>query len=562
MKNIFHVLLVLLLSACAASPGREQGNSTPPGWAVASASPLATKAGMEMLSRGGNAFDAAVAVTAALAVVEPYSSGLGGGGFWLIHREKDGYETMIDGRETTPLKGSKDMYLDKKGDVIPDLSMNGALAAGIPGVPAAIVHLSKKYGKLSLKEQLAPAIRYAKEGFEVDSRYIRRARFRKNILAKFPDSKRIFLVDGEVPPEGSVIKQPDLAVTLEAIAKKGRDGFYKGAVARQLIRGVNSAGGIWTQEDLDKYNVVERKPIYGEYNGMKITSASPPSSGGIALVEMFNVLSGFDLEKSDAVTRKHLIIEAMRRAYRDRAIYLGDPKFVKMPVDMLTSPFYAAGLRASIRKDTIIPSKMLPGIPPDKEGFHTTHFSVLDADGNRVSATVTINYPFGSALVVPGTGVLLNDEMDDFSAKPGVPNAYGLVGAKANAIAPGKRPLSSMTPTFLETKNRLAILGTPGGSRIITMVMIGALDFLAGNGPESWVSKGRYHHQYLPDLVQYEKDALTAKEIRGLEAMGYKLKQIPWRYGNMQAILWDKKNNIISAASDPRGVGSAQTNIK
>ena len=559
VKKVLLVLFVVFVAGCSSSPKKEGGIQTPPAAAVASAHPLATKAGMEMIAKGGNAFDAAVAVTAALAVVEPYSSGIGGGGFWLIHRERDSYQTMIDGRETTPMKGHRDMYLDEKGNVIPGLSMNGPLSAGIPGVPAAMAHMAKKYGTLSMADLLAPAIRYAKEGFEVDQHYINLANFRKKVIAESPDAKRIFLLDGEVPPIGHVIKQPDLAVTLEAMAKNGRDGFYKGPIARQLIRGVNSAGGIWTQEDFDKYKIVEREPIRGSYKGMKITSAAPPSSGGIALVEIFNILAGFDFENADPVTQKHLLVEAMRRAYRDRAEYLGDTDFVKVPVAKLTSPLYADGLRASIRTDRATESASLPGIEPKEESFHTTHFSVLDADGNRVSATVTINYPFGSGFVPPGTGVLLNDEMDDFSAKPGVPNAYGLVGAEANAIAPGKRPLSSMSPSFLETDKGLAIIGTPGGSRIITMVLLGALDFYKGNSPTSWVSKGRIHHQYLPDHIQYEEGALKDKEIEALKALGHQLKQTRWRYGNMQAILWDKKNNVVSAASDPRGVGSAET---
>lgn len=562
MKKILLVLFVSLVAACASSPKKTVDHSAPPASAVASAHPLATKAGMEIINKGGNAFDAAVAVTAALAVVEPYSSGLGGGGFWLIHRAKDNMQTMIDGRETTPQKGHRDMYLDEKGNVVPGLSMNGPLSAGIPGVPAAMAHLAEKYGTLSMKDLLAPAIRYAKEGFEVDQHYINLAKFRQDVIAGYPDAKRIFLVDGEVPPVGHVIKQPDLAVTLESIAERGRDGFYKGPIARQLIRGVNSAGGIWTQEDFDQYKIIEREPIRGEYNGMKITSAAPPSSGGVALVEIFNILSGFDLKNVDAVTRKHLIVEAMRRAYRDRAEYLGDTDFVKVPVAKLINPLYADGLRASIRHDKAMPSANLPGIEPKDEGFHTTHFSVLDSDGNRVSATVTINYPFGSGFVAPGTGVLLNDEMDDFSAKPGVPNAYGLVGAEANAIAPGKRPLSSMSPSFLETDKGIAIIGTPGGSRIITMVLLGALDFLEGNSPSSWVGLGRFHHQYLPDYIQYEEGALKDEEISELKALGHELKQTRWRYGNMQAILWDKKNNIVSAASDPRGVGSAEIRTK
>jgi len=562
----FGIILVssLLLFACASSPQKSLNTATPPAAAIASAHPLATKAGMKILAQGGNAFDAAVAVTAALAVVEPYSSGLGGGGFWLVHRAKDGFQTMIDGRETTPAAGHRDMYLDEEGNVIPGLSMNGPLSAGIPGVPAAMAHLADKYGNLPLNKTLASAIRYAEEGFEVDDHYRRLANFRKDVLNKSPESRRLFLDDGKVPAKGFVIKQPDLANTLKMIAKNGRDGFYKGPVARQLVRGIKSAGGIFTEADLASYQIIERKPITGEYHGVKITSAAPPSSGGIALVEMLNILSAYPLdneEKIDKATRKHLIVEAMRRAYRDRAIYLGDPDFVDVPVDLLTDQVYAAGLRASLRLDKATKSENLPGIEASKEGFHTTHFSVLDTQGNRVSATVTVNYPFGSGFTVPGTGVLLNDEMDDFSAKPGVPNAYGLVGAEANAIAPNKRPLSSMTPSFLETENGVAIIGTPGGSRIITMVLLAALDFIDGNTPDSWVGLGRFHHQYLPDVVQYEEGALTKSEKRKLEDLGHTLKKTSWRYGNMQAILWNKKTGVVSAASDPRGVGAAQTRI-
>ena len=562
MKRFAVILLSsLLLVACASSPSKKSSGVSPSASAVASAHPLATQAGMKIMAEGGNAFDAAVAVTAALAVVEPYSSGLGGGGFWLIHRASDGFQTMIDGRETMPAAGHRDMYLDKNGDVIPGLSMNGPLSAGIPGVPAAISHMAEKYGKLPLSKTLAPAIRYAEEGFEVDEYYQRLAKFRKDVLNASAESRRIFLDNGEIPKVGYVIKQPDLANTLKSLAKKGRDGFYKGPVARQLVRGVKSAGGIFTEADLANYKIVERTPVTGEYLGVKITSAAPPSSGGIALVEMLNILSAYKLDELDKVTRKHLIVEAMRRAYRDRAIYLGDPDFVKVPQEKLTNPLYAAGLRASLRLDKATKSANLPGIESTKEGFHTTHFSVLDTQGNRVSATVTVNYPFGSGFTAPGTGILLNDEMDDFSAKPGVPNAYGLVGAEANAIAANKRPLSSMTPTFLETKDSVAILGTPGGSRIITMVLLGALDYVEGNTPDSWVSLGRFHHQYLPDAIQYEEGALSKNEISKLKKMGHSLKKTGWRYGNMQAILWNKKTDVVSAASDPRGVGAAQTRI-
>lgn len=564
MKYFLIIFSLIFFISCASQQKSPSSNlaTSPPADAVASAHPLATTAGMEILAQGGNAFDAAVAVTAALAVVEPYSSGLGGGGFWLIHRADDGFQTMIDGREKTPSAGFKDMYLDKDGNIIPGMSMDGPLSAGIPGVPAAIAHLAKKYGKLPLSKSLALAIQYAKDGFAVDDYYRRLAGFRKNTIKQWPDGKALFLKDGDVPPNGHIIKQPDLGKTLEVLAKQGRDGFYKGTIARQLVRGVTSAGGIWTLEDLDNYKIVERKPIVGNYRGVKITSAAPPSSGGIALMQMLNILSNYPINEMNSGNRKHLIVEAMRRAYRDRAIYLGDPDFVKVPAEKLLSQEYAAGLRASIRLDKATASASLPGIESKEESFHTTHFSVLDSEGNRVSATVTINYPFGSGFVAPGTGVLLNDEMDDFSAKPGVPNAYGLVGAEANAIAANKRPLSSMTPTFLESDNALAILGTPGGSRIITMVLLGSLDFMAGNTPDSWVALPRFHHQYLPDKIQFEKDALSESDQKILSDMGHKLKKLSGTYGNMQGIMWNKKTNIVSAASDPRGVGEAKTRVK
>ncbi|KAG1682861.1 Glutathione hydrolase proenzyme [Nymphon striatum] len=331
--------------------------------------------------------------------------------------------------------------------------------------------------------------------------------------------------------------------------------FTKGKVAKQLVESVRKAGGIWTEQDLEEYQVIEREPVKFSYKDKTIVSASPPSSGGIALATMMNILSGYKLESLDKATRTHLIVEAMRRAYRDRAEYLGDPDFINIP-SRLTHSIYADGLRASIRKDRAMPSSQLPGRTDSSSGFHTTHFSILDKDGNRVSATLSVNYPFGSGYVAEGTGVLLNDEMDDFSAKPGVPNVYGLVGAKANAIKPGKRPLSSMSPTFVESKDGVAILGTPGGSRIITMVLLGILESENSNNPENWVSLPRFHHQYLPDHIEFEKGAFSDDETKVLEDMGHKLKQVS-EYGNMQAIFWDHKQNRVEAASDPRGVGAA-----
>lgn len=547
-----YILIVILLwssATLAAAPGKN---------AIASAHPIATRAGFEILDQGGNAFDAAVAVAATLAVVEPASSGLGGGGFFLLHRAKDGYQTMLDARERAPFAAHRDMYLDAEGNVIPNLSVDGPLAAGIPGLPAALVHLAKRYGKLPLTRSLAPAIRAARAGFAIDDQYRSLATFRLEALRRDPASAAIFLAQNEVPAAGHLIKQPDLAATLETLAAKGADGFYRGPVAERLVDGVRAKGGIWTRQDLLDYRVIERKPVYGEYHGIRITSAAPPSSGGIALVTMFNILAGYELNQLPELSRTHLIIEAMRRAYRDRAIYLGDPDFVNVPLERLTHPLYAAGLRASIHPEKATPSSQLPGIALEQTGNDTTHFSILDAAGNRVAATLSINFPFGAAFVPPGTGVLLNDEMDDFSAKPGVPNLYGLVGSEANAIAPGKRPLSSMSPTFVETTDSLAILGTPGGSRIITMVLLGALEFTVGTAPQQWVSSGRFHHQYLPDQIQFEPGALSPELQTELQTLGHNLKPLNDHYGNMQAILWDKHQGIVDAASDPRGGGLAE----
>lgn len=554
-----HGALLLWVSLFCVAPvlANTAGENRPTAAAIASAHPLATNAGFEILTRGGNAFDAAVAVSAALAVVEPYSSGIGGGGFWLLHRASDGFETMIDGRERAPRAATRDMFLDAKGDIVPKLSMDGALAAGIPGEPAALVHLAERYGRLPLRVSLAPAIRYARDGFPVDAVYRRQAEFRAPALRRSAAAAGIYLLNEAAPPEGYVIRQPELAQTLQALARDGHAGFYSGPIARRLVDGVRRAGGIWTLNDLKDYRVVEREPLRGHYRGIRITTAAPPSSGGVALLTMLNILDGYDLATLDETARIHVIVEAMRRAYRDRADYLGDPDFVRMPTTRLIDPQYADALRASIRLDHATPSAALPAAQPTADGPHTTHFSILDQDGNRVAATLSINYPFGAALVVPGTGVLLNDEMDDFSAKPGAPNAYGLVGADANAIAPGKRMLSSMTPTFLETDERVALLGTPGGSRIISMVLLGVLEFADGKGPRDWVARPRFHHQYLPDVIQFESAAIDALVQEDLRERGHTLSEQERPYGNMQAVQWNKRSGQVDAASDPRGVGTA-----
>lgn len=510
-----------------------------------------------MFDQGGNAFDAAVAVSAALAVVEPYSSGVGGGGFWLLHQAKDGKQIMIDGRERAPLAATANMYLDKKGDFDQKKAINGPLSAGIPGMPAAIVYLAKHYGKLPLKTSLGPAIRYARDGFVVGQQYLKMIAFRFPVINNYAASAKIFLQGIELSNSDFRLVQKDLAGTLEQVALHGKAGFYSGPVAEALVKGTREAGGIWTLEDLQKYRVVERDPIRSQYRGIQVTSASPPSSGGIVLAEALNILSGFDLPKVNKVDRKHLVIEAMRRAYLDRARYLGDPDFVSMPIDQLTAKSYSDRLRSGIRLNQAgFETNQAHGQnKPEAEGQDTTHFSIIDRQGNRVAATLSINYPFGSCFVPPSTGVLLNDEMDDFVSHHTSGNVYGLVGGKANSIEPGKRMLSSMTPTFLEDENRVAIVGTPGGSRIISMVLLAVLDFAEGNSVDSWVSVPRYHHQYKPDLIQYEKDGLTADEIEALQKKGHRFKALHRHYGDMQAISWDKKNNKVTAASDPRREG-------
>ncbi|MEE9350747.1 MAG: gamma-glutamyltransferase, partial [Thiotrichaceae bacterium] len=362
----------------------------------------------------------------------------------------------------------------------------------------------------------------------------------------------------DIPELGTLIKQPNLAHTLELIAEKGRAGFYQGEVAEKLVEGVHKAGGIWTIDDLKNYQVKLREPVQAYYKGMTITSAALPSSGGIVLSEIFNMLSGYALHKLDEGTRIHLITEAMRRGYRDRAEYMGDSDFVDVPVKLLTDPDYAKGLRQSIRKDKATPSNTLAPTWRDQyKGTDTTHFSIIDKEGNRVAATLSINYPFGSCFIPEGTGVLLNDEMDDFSSKPGAPNGYGLVGAKANAIEPGKRMLSSMSPTFLETDDRLAVIGTPGGSRIITMVLLGSLGFYEGKAADEIVNLPRYHHQYLPDHIQYEKGSLATEMVKSLENRGHQTSENDGVWGNMHIVIKDKKSGVISAASDQRGIGKA-----
>lgn len=550
MTDLLHRCALLL--AFAAALAVQAAEAPRPGQAaIASAHPLATKAGLEVIAAGGNAFDAAVAVAAALGVVEPFSSGLGGGGLYLLHRQSDGKQVMLDARERAPRAATADMYLDDKGEVITAKVREGALAAAIPGNPAGLVALAKDYGRLPLAKSLAPAVALARDGYAVDERMSVLTERNVEKLKRYGEGARVWLIDGRAPRPGERIKVPDLARTLESIAADGGESFYRGKLAQKLVTGVQKRGGIWTLRDLADYKVVERAPLIGHYQGFRVVTAPPPSSGGITVIETLNVLAGYDLAKAPADLRAHLIVEAWRRAYRDRAEFLGDPDFVQVPVARLLDPMYAAGLRATIRHDRATPSELLPIAQPQREGTSTTHFSVIDADGNRVAGTQTINFRYGSGVMPEGTGVVLNDEMDDFSAKTGVPNGFGLVSTEVNAVAPGKRPLSSMAPTFVEGPTGIAILGTPGGSRICSMVVLGVLDRVAGGDAESMVRVPRFHHQFLPDELQYEPGGLEPAVVDALKARGHKTREGSRRYGNMNVVTW-RFGEAPRAATDPR----------
>ena len=524
--------------------------------AIASAHPLATQAGLDILAAGGNAFDAAVAVSAVLAVVEPASSGIGGGGFYLLHLAAGGRDLFVDARETAPGAATRTMYIGADGKPTPGASVSGPLAAGIPGEPAAWAHVAARYGRLPLATSLQPAIRIAAEGFPLYARLQNAIRVKKVQLAASADAAAVFLDHGEVPAVGALIRQPDLATTLQLIAGGGAAAFYKGRFAERLVAAVRRDGGIWTAEDLARYKVVERAPVRFRYRQATFVTSPPPSSGGLVLADAFGILAGYELAALDGVTRRHLVIEALRRAYRDRAEYLGDPDFVKIPVEQFTSPLYAAGQRTSIRLDRATPSAVLRPAFTSEESPSTTHFSVLDRDGNRVGATVSINLFFGATYIVPGTGFLLNDTMDDFAVAAGMPNAFELVGADANAIAPGKRALSSMTPTFVETDQGLLIIGSPGGSTIISNVLGGILSWLDGKSAQEIVAAPRIHHQYLPDAVLAEQGALTAAERSALEQRGHTFRAGRASWGNTQVVTWDFASGKVEAASDPRGFGA------
>lgn len=544
------LLLVSALAAQAATLAPRQA-------AVATAHPAATVAGLETLAQGGNAFDAAVAIAAALAVAEPYGSGLGGGGFFLLRQagDKPVYR-FLDARERAPLAANADLYR-RDGLVERELSLNGPLAAAIPGLPAALALLAEDFGKLPLQDSLTPAIRLASDGVGIDRLYRERAEWRFEALQADPTSAAIFLEQGRVPEEYGLLRQPALVRTLQRLARYGRAGFYEGETARLLVKGVREAGGIWSERDLRDYRVIERQPLRVTLaDGRELISAPPPSAGGVALAQSLLMLQTLDWQAAGAVQRNHLVIESLRRAYRDRGL-LGDPDHVKNPLAQLLNPAYLKRQADSIQAQRATPSASLPPAPAWREGDHTTHFTVIDAQGNAVAATLSINLPFGAAFTVPGTGVLLNNEMDDFAADPAGSNVYQLSGSQANTIAAGKRPLSSMSPTFIDSASEFASFGTPGGSRIPSMVLLAILDYLDGKPVAQWPATPRYHHQYLPDVVEYEPEAFSPAQRSGLEMRGHQLRPVERRYGNQQVLLWHKQDGRIETASDPRGVGRA-----
>jgi gamma-glutamyltranspeptidase/glutathione hydrolase len=552
IRLMFFRILLVLLATLWVLPAVAAAGTT----AIASAHPLATRAGQETLLRGGNAFDAAVSIAAALAVVEPYSSGLGGGGFWLFHRASDHAEVVVDGRERAPLAATPDMYLGPDRAPRDRASLDGPLAAAIPGTPAALAWVSRKYGRLPLRVALEPAIRLARQGFTVDPRLATMIKARASALQRNPGAAAIFLPDGQPLREGMRLRQPQLAKVLEALGQHEAAGFYKGWVARELVRSVRNHGGIWSEMDLASYQIVERPPVRFTYQDATIVSTPLPSSGGLVLAEALNILERLPYSEATQAQRMHLAVEAMRRAYQDRARYMGDPSFVAVPVDRLVSKDYAAERAASIDPDNATPSDTLDEAAATVGGDNTTHFSIVDTDGNRAAVTLSINTLFGSGFVAGETGVILNNEMDDFVSAPGLANTYGLEGGAANAIAPGKRPLSSMSPTFVENKRGVLIVGTPGGARIISMVLLAILDFIHEPllSVKEIVAKPRYHHQYLPDRVEVEPGGFPGEVLQDLELKGHLVQEVTHPWGNMQAIFIDRRSGAAVPASDPRGL--------
>lgn len=544
---------------------------------VVSAHPLASAAGVKMLGKGGNAVDAAVATTFAISVVEPFSAGIGGGGFLLMRSQKTGEIKALDFRERAPLKATRNMYLDVEGKVRPNASVNGYLAVATPGTIAGMYEVHRRYGKLPWREVVKPAIALAQDGFILGEKPTWRSisvyETRKQAILSNPAAREIFTRNGDFYQPGERLVQRDLARTLETIAQNPQS-FYTGSIARAIAADMAKNGGLITLADLKAYKPIWRNPVCGNFRQAKICSMPPPSSGGVLLIQMLNIIGETDLKSWGWHHPKaiHLLTEAMRIVYSDRSQYLGDPDFVKIPLQALLSPAYGKKRRGEINLDISTPSNQVKPIAPEilqrfgqteipqriyarYESPETSHLNVVDDERNAVSLTFTVNYGFGSGVVASGTGILLNDEMDDFAAAPGVPNVFGLVGNEANAIAPRKTPLSSMTPTIITENERLRmVVGAPGGSTIITQVLQVILNVLEYNmDVGAAVSVPRIHHQWLPDELRVETWGLDALTLQDLRQRGHQIKEVnPW--GNINAIVVTKEGDLEGAA-DPRGEG-------
>ncbi len=522
---------------------------------VASQEAMATKIGVDILRQGGNAVDAAVAVGFALAVTLPEAGNLGGGGFMIVHMAKSGETVAIDYREKAPAKASRDMFLDAEGNADPELSRWSGLSTGVPGTVAGLALAQKRYGAMSLAEVMAPAIALAESGVIVTPGLAEELQASHDTFAKYPSTAAIFLKpDGSDFQAGDRLVQADLANAMKAIAKDGPDAFYRGEIARLIAAQMARSGGLITDGDLAQYQAVVREPVEGSYRGYDIFSMPPPSSGGTHVIEILNILEGYPIGTLGFGSAEtiHLMAEAMKRAYADRSQYLGDSDFVDVPVKGLTSKAYADTLRATIDQDHATPpAEIKPGNPLPYESDQTTHFSVVDKDGNAVSNTYTLNFGFGSGLVAEGTGILLNNEMDDFSAKPGVPNAYGLIGGDANAVAPEKRPLSSMSPTIvLKDGQTFLVTGSPGGSRIITTVLQVIMNVIDhGMNVAEASAAPRMHDQWLPDELRVE-EGFSPDTLKLLEEMGHKV-VVKTTMGSTQTIM-RRGDGALFGASDPR----------
>ena len=520
---------------------------------VASEQALATRVGVDILQRGGNAVDAGVAVGFALAVVLPNAGNIGGGGFMMIHDAKTGKNVALDFREMAPAKASRDMYLDPQGNVAPGRSLFTHLAVGVPGTVAGLAHALHKYGTMKLADVMKPAIELAEKGYIVSPSLAQNLAAERDHLGQWESSKAIFFKQGRPLQAGERLVQKDLARSLRLIARQGPAVFYRGEIGQKIVAEMAQHGGLITMDDLKNYKVVEREPVVGSYKGYEVMSMPPPSSGGVHIIEMLNLLERYPLKQYGVNSAQtiHLMAEAMKLAYADRAEYLGDPDFNKVPVQGLTSRAYADALAQKIDPDHATPAAAIkPGKPQPYESDQTTHFSVADQAGNLVATTYTLNLNFGSGIVAQGTGITLNNEMDDFSAKPGVPNAFGLVGGEANAVAPGKRPLSSMSPTFvLKDGKPFLVTGSPGGSRIITTTLQTILNVIEHdmNIAEATITP-RIHHQWAPDQLRVER-GISADTLKILRDKGQNISIQP-AMGRTQSI--ELKDGRFYGFSDPR----------